>query len=56
MRKIKTKNNLNIPGWGFIPAGTAFKVQKFNSKFVYIEINSGVILRLARKKDCEIVY
>ena len=56
MRKIKIRNDLNIPGWGKIPAGTPFKVEKFNKRFVYVRLNSGAILRLARKADCEIVY
>lgn len=56
MKKIKTSHDLNIPGWGFIPAGTAFMVEKFNKRFVYIKLRERVTLRLARKADCEIVY
>lgn len=56
MKKIKTRNDMTIPGWGFIPAGTPFKVEKYNARFVYVEVNRGVILRLARKRDCEIMY
>ena len=56
MRKIKTKHDLQIPGWGFIPAGTSFKVEKFNKRFVYVNLKDRVTLRLARKGDCEIVY
>lgn len=56
MRKIKTRHDLNIPGWGFIPAGTEFKVQKFNSRFIYVTVKERVVLRLARKSDCEVIY
>jgi hypothetical protein len=56
MKKIKTRNDMNIPGWGFIPAGTLFKVDRYNARFVYVEVNNRVILRLARKRDCEIMY
>lgn len=56
MKKIKTRHELNIPGWGVIPAGTPFKVEKFNKRFVYIELKPYVTLRLARKADCEVIY
>lgn len=56
MRKIKTRHDLNIPGWGFIPAGTTFKVLKSNSRFVYVEVKKRTVLRLARKSDCEVIY
>ena len=56
MKKIKTNHDLNIPGWGFIPAGTAFKVERFNKRFIYVLVNSKVELRLARKADCEVIY
>ena len=56
MKKIKTSHDLNIPGWGKIPAGTSFKVERFNKRFVYVIVNVGVTLRLARKSDCEVIY
>ena len=56
MRKIKTKHELNIPGWGKIPAGTSFRVEKFNKRFIYVLLKERVTLRLARKADCEIIY
>lgn len=56
MKKIKTSHELNIPGWGTIPAGTAFKVERFNKRFVYVMVKERVSLRLARKADCEVVY
>lgn len=56
MKKIKTKHDIQVPGYGFVPAGTPFKVVKYNSRFVYCYIADRVTLRLARKGDCEIVY
>ncbi len=56
MKKIKVSHDLKIPGLGVVKAGTAFKVSKFNKRFVYVELQSGAILRLSRKSDCEIVY
>lgn len=56
MRKIRTKHELNIPGWGVIPTGTQFKVEKFNKRFVYVKLKERVTLRLARKADCEVLY
>ena len=56
MRKIKTSHDLQIPGWGKIPAGTAFKVERFNKRFIYVMIADRVELRLARKADCIIIY
>ena len=56
MKKIRTKHNLEIPGWGHIPAGTEFKVDKFNKRFIYVKLHERVTLRLARKADCEVIY
>ena len=56
MKKIKTTHDMNIPGWGKIPAGTPFRVEKFNKRFVYVLFKERVTLRLARKADCEIIY
>ena len=56
MRKIKTKEDMRIDGWGFIPKGTEYKGYKYNKRFVYVELNKGVRLRLSRKGDCEEVY
>ena len=56
MRKIKTSHDMNVPGWGVIREGTPFKVMRFNKRFVYVELKTGVTLRLARKADCEVVY
>ena len=56
MKKIKTSHELNIPGWGKIPAGTPFKVLRFNKRFIYVMVGDCVELRLARKADCEIIY
>lgn len=56
MKKIRTKHDLQIPGWGNISAGTEFKVDKFNKRFVYVKLKDRVTLRLARKADCEVIY
>ena len=56
MKKIKTSHELNIPGWGIIPAGTSFNVDRFNKRFIYVSLKERVILRLARKADCIILY
>ena len=56
MRKIRVARDVRIPGWGLIRKGEAFKVLRFNSRFVYVALREGVELKLARKSDCEIVY
>jgi len=56
MRKIRIRHDLQIPGWGLIRKGTEYKVKECNSRYVYVELLDGVILRLARKGDCEKVY
>lgn len=55
MKKIKMKRDLKIPGWGLIPAGTAFKVIRYNKLYVYVQCGQ-CELKLARKGDCEVVY
>ena len=56
MKKIRLRHDMMVPGWGLIPAGTAFKVDRYNSRFVYVVLRDGVFLRLARKADCEKIY
>lgn len=56
MKKIRLRNDLKIPGYGIIQKGTEYKVEKYNSRFVYVRVESGAILRLARRGDCEVVY
>ena len=56
MRKIKLAHDADIPGWGRIAKDTAFKVMRFNKRYVYVELKPGIILQLARKRDCIIVY
>jgi len=56
MKKIRLRHDMRIPGWGLIREGAEFKVDHFNSRFVYVALREGVILRLARKADCEKVY
>ena len=56
MKKIAISHNLIIPGYGVIPKGKEFMVSRFNKRYVYVQINSGSTLRLARKSDCIIIY
>jgi len=56
MKKIAISHNLVIPGYGVIPKGETFKVEKFNKRYVYVQLESGCTLRLARKSDCEVIY
>ena len=56
MRKIKLAQDMSVPGWGRIAKDTAFKVQRFNKRYVYVELKPGVVLQLARKRDCVVVY
>lgn len=56
MRKIEITHNLNIPGYGVISAGTTFKVERFNKRFVYVLVGPHTELRLARKADCKVIY
>lgn len=56
MKKIRLRHDVSVPGWGMIPAGTAFRVERYNSRFVYVMLREGVSLRLARKADCEKIY
>lgn len=56
MRKIRLRHDMTVPGWGFISAGTAFRVARYNSRYVYVELRPKVELRLARKADCEKIY
>lgn len=56
MKKIKISHDLDIIGYGKITEGTMFKVVKFNSRFIYVDVSDGLQLRLARKRDCIIVY
>ena len=54
MRKIELKDNVKVMGVGVIPKGTAFKVEKFNSRNVYVDF-MGCQLRLPRK-NIKILY
>ena len=53
---IKTSHDMIIPGFGMVKEETPFSVERFNKRFVYVKVNSGVMLRLARKADCDVVY
>lgn len=56
MRKIRLKHDMNIPGRGWLRKGEEFKVEEYNTRFVYVLLAERVRLRLARKSDCEKVY
>ena len=56
MRKIRLRATLQIPGYGMIPKGTEFMVVKFNKRFVYVKVSERTTLRLARKRDCTVIY
>ncbi|MBR4377339.1 MAG: hypothetical protein IKP50_00415 [Bacilli bacterium] len=56
MKKIRLRNDLKISGYGMILKGTEYKVEKYNTRYVYIRVESGALLRLARRGDCEVVY
>lgn len=56
MRKIAIKHDIQVPGWGMIKEGTQYKVDKYNSRYVYIKLSESTTLRLARKGDCTILY
>ena len=56
MRKISIRHDMVIPGWGLIRKGEMFKVFRYNSRFVYVSLRDHVELRLARKRDCEVIY
>ena len=56
MKKIAMAHDVNIPGWGKISEGTTFKVVRFNQRYVYVAVAEGIELRLARKRDCKVVY
>lgn len=56
MKKIKLKNDMSIPGYGKLAQGTSFMVDSYNKRFVYVQVAPRVTLRLARKRDCEVIY
>lgn len=45
MKKIELKEDLKIIGYRTLPKGTVFKVEKFNSRYIYVNVN-GCTLRL----------
>lgn len=52
MEKIKTIRDIKIYGLGIIKQGTEFEVIKSNSRYVYVNYNKGVEMRLSAK-DCQ---
>jgi hypothetical protein len=49
MKKIELKQDTKIMGLGTIPAGTQFKVESFNSRYIYVKANR-CTLRLTIKE------
>ena len=56
MKKIKLSHDVKVRGYGIIPKGTEFKVKRFNSRYVYVDVRDGVELQLSRKNDTETIY
>lgn len=54
MKKIRLKEDERLIGWKTLVKGTQLNVSKFNSRFVYIELE-GKTIRLPRK-SVEIIY
>ena len=46
MKKVTLAKNLNIPGYGMLEEGLKLNVTKFNSRYIYTDLN-GCELRLA---------
>ena len=55
MRKIKVIKDMYIQGWGTIKAGTEYKVDRYNTRYVYVILKDGVTMQF-RRKDVEKVY
>ena len=47
MKNVTIAHDMNIQGYGVIKAGTTLPVEKFNSRFIYVYVKQGCILRLA---------
>lgn len=56
IKVVLAKRDIYIPGYGTIKEGYAFQAVKANSRFVYIKISNYTTIRLARKKDCTVVF
>lgn len=54
MKKIRLIKDLKIIGYGTIKSGTEFKVEKYNTRYVYVDLNR-CTLQLSRK-DVEKIY
>jgi len=54
MRKIKLLNDTYIQGYGRIAAGTEFKVERYNTRYVYVKL--GVCELQLTRKEVEKVY
>lgn len=40
MKKVKLKNDTKIIGYGTIKSGTEFKVEKYNTRYVYVKLGN----------------
>lgn len=47
MKNVTIAHDILIQGYGVIKAGSKFKVQKYNSRYIYAYMNGYTILRLA---------
>lgn len=47
MKKVKLKEDVNFVGWTTLKKGTILKSEKFNSRYVYVEL-AGKQLRIPR--------
>lgn len=56
MKKIAIAQDTKIQGLGILRQGEKYKVDHFNGRFVYVEWKPGIIIRLARKRDCVVLY
>lgn len=48
MKKIRLKEDMNIIGYGLLKSGTVFKVERYNTRYVYVKLGN-CELQLSRK-------
>lgn len=53
---IVINRDIYIPGYGMLKEGDVFQVVKANKRFIYVDAGYRVSIRLARKKDCTVVF
>ena len=49
MKKVRIKEDIKIIGFGYVRKGEIYKVEKYNSRFVYLNV-CGCELRLSVKE------